>query len=240
MQTKDLDIVYFVKDTPRNEELRYSLRSVCENMPHKRVWIFGGRPMGIEPDIHVKVEQEGKTKWDKVRSMFQMACLNKELTDDFILFNDDFFIMKPTDRIDTLYRSSLPDHINVIENSRWNRPSDYTRQLRRMDEHLKSLGLSDLSYELHTPFVFNKEKLLYLINKYPDMRCTRTFYGNFYNIGGERHSDVKIFSDKPNFDYKNSRFLSTDDPVVNINNDAWRYIRKQFPKKCEYERNLFS
>ena len=42
MDTKDLDIVYFVKDTPTNEELRISLRSVAKNMPHKRVWVFGG------------------------------------------------------------------------------------------------------------------------------------------------------------------------------------------------------
>lgn len=236
MDTKDLDIVYFVKDAPSNEELRYSLRSMCANMPHKRVWIFGGRPANIEADIHVKVNQEGKTKWDKVRSMFEMACLNKELTDDFILFNDDFFIMQPTDKIEPLYRGSLADHIKVIEDACWHKPSDYTRQLRRMNEHLESMGLSTLSYELHIPFIFNKKQLLYLINKYPDMRCTRTFYGNFYNVGGKQHRDVKIFSDKPSFDYKTSRFLSTDDSVVNVNNNAWRYIRKQFPKKCEYER----
>ena len=60
-------------------------------------------------------------------------------------------------------------------------------------------------------------------------------YGNFYNIGGERSSDVKIFSSKTELDYKNLRFLSTDDSVVNINNDIWRYIRGQFKGKSEFE-----
>lgn len=236
MNTKDLDIVYFVKDTFMNEELRYSLRSVCANMPHKRVWIFGGRPMNIEPDVHVKVKQEGNTKWDRVRTMFRMAAENKEITDDFLLFNDDFFIMQPTDHIDPMYRSSLQDYIKVIEDNYMHKPTSYTKLLRSCDAELESLGVTRYAYELHIPFIFNKEKLLKIINNFPDQHCTRTFYGNLFGIGGEKRSDVKIFSDKPGFDYKTSQFLSTDDSVVNVNNDVWRYIRKQFPKKCEYER----
>ena len=69
----------------------------------------------------------------------------------------------------------------------------------------------------------------------PDQHCSRTMYGNLYKIGGEKHSDVKIFSAKPAFDYKNSDMLSTDDSVINVNNDAWRWLKKQFPKKSRYE-----
>ena len=235
METKDLDIVYFVKESPTNEELRFSLRSVDKNMPHKRVWIFGGCPRGIAPDIRVKVKQNGKTKWDRVRNMFQVACENKELTDDFILFNDDFFIMKPTDHIDTLYRESLAKHIQILETGYNNKPSEYSRLLRRSMAQLDELGCPTLSYELHTPFIFNKKKMLKLIIEHPDWRATRTMYGNVYDIGGKKSSDVKVFSSKTELDYKNLRFLSTDDSVVNINNDIWRYIKSQFKQKCEYE-----
>lgn len=235
METKDLDIVYFVKDSPSNEELRISLRSVTANMPHKRVWVFGGCPKNIVPDIRVRVKQEGKTKWDRVRKMFLMACQNKELTDDFILFNDDFFVMQPTNHIEPLYRCELPKHIQILETNFNNRPSEYSRLLRRAEKELESLGCSTLSYEIHTPFIFNKEKMLRMLKEHPDWRCTRTMYGNLYNIGGERSSDVKIFSSKTELAYKNLRFLSTDDPVINVNNDIWRYIRNQFKQKCEYE-----
>ena len=57
MNTADLDIVYFVKEWPTNEELHYSLRSVAKNMPHKRVWIFGGHPKGVIPDVYIKVKK---------------------------------------------------------------------------------------------------------------------------------------------------------------------------------------
>ena len=235
MDTAKLDIVYFVKESPSNEELRISLRSVAQNMPHKRVWIFGGCPRGITPDIRVKVKQEGITKWDRVRNMFQMACENKELTDDFIMFNDDFFVMRPTDHLDVNYRTSLPKHIEMLEANFGNKPSAYTRLLRRSLSELQRLGLPTLSYELHIPFIFNKEKMLKMMKAHPDWRSTRTMYGNLYNIGGERMCDVKIFSSKTELDYKNLQFLSTDDSVVNVNNDIWRYIRNQFKHKCEYE-----
>lgn len=235
MDTEGLDIVYFVKDTPTNEELRYSLRSVAKNMPHKRVWIFGGHPKGIIPDVHIKVDQKGKTKWDRVRGMFKMACENKELTDDFIMFNDDFFVMQPTDHLGISYRCSLEKHIQILEANYNNKPSEYTRLLRSSLAELRALGIEPLSYELHTPFIFNKHDLLKMIEEHPDWRSTRTMYGNLYNIGGEKTKDVKIFSSKTELDYKNLRFLSTDDPVVNVNNDIWRYIRAQFKTHCEYE-----
>ena len=44
-----------------------------------------------------------------------------------------------------------------------------------------------------------------------------------------------MFSATPGFDYKNLDMLSTDDPIVSVNNDAWRWLKKQFPKGCEYE-----
>lgn len=229
MNTKDLDIVYFVKDGLNNEELRYSLRSVDLNMPHRRVWIFGGCPINIVPDVRVRVDQTGRTKWDKVRNMYKMVCENKEVTDNFIMFNDDFFVMQPTDTIEPMYRCTLAEHVRILESSR---PSEYSRLLETVSKSFNDLPLS---YELHVPFLFNKKKLLDIINTFPDLRCTRTVYGYTYHIGGTQASDVKVFSIKPKFDYKNTRFLSTDDSIVNVNNDVWRWIQKQFPTKSRWE-----
>lgn len=229
MDTADLDIVYFVKDRMYNEELRYSLRSVDANMPHKRVWIFGGCPINIVPDIRVRVDQVGKTKWDRVRNMYKMVCENKEVTDNFIMFNDDFFVMQPINHIEPLYRCTLSEHIKILEPIR---PTPYSRLLRGCRETLTG---EPLSYELHVPFIFNKKKLLGMLKAFPTQHCARTMYGNMYNINGKRSNDVKIFSVNPGFDYKNSRFLSTDDPIVNINNDVWRWLTKQLVKKSRFE-----
>lgn len=191
--------------------------------------------MNIVPDVHVRVDQTGRTKWDKVRNMFLQACNNKEITDDFILFNDDFFVMKPTDEIPTLYRCSLDKHIQILKAGCNGNTNEYTKLLINCKNRLEKTNATLNSYELHTPFVFNKKKLLQMLERYPDAHCTRTMYGNLYNIGGKQASDIKIFTSKPDFDYKNSQFLSTEDTVVNVNNDVWRYIRKTLNKRSPFE-----
>lgn len=231
MNTADLDIVYFVKDGMYNDELRYSLRSVDANMPHKRVWIFGGCPVNVVPDIRVRVDQVGKTKWDRVRNMYKMVCENKEVTDNFIMFHDDFFVMRPTNHLTPLYRCTLDEHIKILESKR---PTAYSKLLRNCREAIK--GDVALSYELHTPFIFNKEWLSGVLGAFPGYHAIRTIYGNLYYAGqSERSNDPKVFDSKPTFDYKNSQFLSTDDPVINVNNDIWRWLQKQFPKKSRFE-----
>lgn len=235
MDINGLDVVYFVKEYPRNEELRFSLRSLKNLKGIKRVWFFGGCPKGIAPDIRVRVFQEGNTKWDKVHNMFRMACENKEITDNFILFNDDFFVMRPTDKIEPTYRCGLDEYIRTIESRNHNRPNEYSKLLRGCRDDLKRIGATQLCYELHTPFIFNKKKLSRLLDKFPNRHCTRTLYGNIYHIEGRKANDVKIFSIKPNFDYKTSQFLSTEDSIVNVNNDIWRWLKRNFPEKSHYE-----
>lgn len=235
MKSRNLDVVYFVKESTVNEELRYSLRSVEKNLKHNRVWIFGGCPVRIQPDIYVKVKQPGTNKWDNVRMMFKMACQNKELTDNFILFNDDFFVMKPTDEIKTIYRATLEEHIEILKRGYGGKLSSYAKLLRDCKRKLENLDKPTLSYELHTPFIFNKRKLLKLLETYPEMHCNRTMYGNVYKIGGKQHGDIKIFSVDTKLDYKNSQFLSTDDGICNVNNEIWMWLRSQFRDKSQYE-----
>ena len=54
LKTEDLDVVYCVKELITNEELRYSLRSL-RNLPHRKVWIFGGCPKWVNTE---EVEKE--------------------------------------------------------------------------------------------------------------------------------------------------------------------------------------
>lgn len=231
METKGLDVVYFVKDGLRNDELRYSIRSVFSNLEYNMIWIYGGCLRDIVPDVRVRVEQEGRTKWDRVRNMYQMVCKNKEITDNFIMFHDDFFVMQPTKRIDPIHRCSLEDHIKILEP---HKPTEYSKLLRRCRQVFPDKD--PLSYEVHTPFIFNKEHLLEILGSFPDLHCIRSIYGNiYYGDISKRSNDVKIFDDSPSFDYKSSQFLSTDDSLVNVNNDIWRWIRKQFPTKSKYE-----
>lgn len=235
MKTKSLDIVYFVSAFPKSD-LRYSIRSVAKNLKFNKLWIYGGKKSDIQPDGYVRImNQKGATKWEKVRSMYRKVCLNNSITKDFIMFHDDFFVMKPVDKIEPIHRGSFESHISTVEAKFGKNVSTYTSLLKHASETLRMANKGTLSYELHTPFVFNRKKLLKILEMYPNEHCIRSIYANYYEIGGKEYHDVKIFDMEPEFDYKKEEMLSTDDTTTIEGNKHWEYIKSKFQEKCKYE-----
>lgn len=238
MLTKNLDVVYFVSAFPKTD-LKYSIRSVAKNLDYNLLWIYGGKKTTICPDRYVRImNQQGADKWSKVRSMYKEVCLNDDITEDFILFHDDFFVMKPIKSLEPEYRGSFEDHISDIEAKFGKNLTTYAKMLRHASETLRMANKGTLSYELHTPFIFNRKKLLKILELYPNEHCIRSIYANYYKIGGKKKYDVKIFDKNPTFDYTKEKILSTDDCILVDGNEHWDYIRSKFQDKCRYEKTL--
>src|SRR5438093_12829651 len=101
-----LDIVYLFKHSRhRDEEIRFSLRSVAQNLPFiRKVWIFGDRPSFLSDDTSL-VEQVPHAYMAPllgyrapIRNDFLMlflASLIPRLAFDFIRFASDYFIRRP-------------------------------------------------------------------------------------------------------------------------------------------------
>lgn len=224
-----MDIVYFVKDTDTDEELRYSLRSL-KNFPHDKVWFYGGCPKGLKPDHHVYVKQDQPTKWANIFKMFKLACVNDKISKDFWLFNDDFFVMKPVKSGPDYYNGSLYKRVVTLEDTHKGF-TPYSQQLRYTLQELDSMGCDTLNYALHVPMKINRKKAQELVNIMdgPMIRCV---YGNYFKVGGTEHSDVKIDSlDKR---YKDSDYLSTNDKSF-THGVVGQQIREIFNNKCKYE-----
>ena len=223
------DIVYFVKESAKNEELRYSLRSL-KNFPHNKVYFYGGCPDGLNPDVHIRVNQDQPTKWANIFKMFKLACINPDITENFWLFNDDFFIMKPVKDGPNFYEGDLYKRVVTLED-RHNGITPYSQQLRYTLQELESMGCTTINYAVHTPMLINKEngcELCNIING-PMIRCV---YGNYFKIGGINHRDCKI--DSKERLYKNGDYLSTNDK--SFSGKVGEQIRKYFPDKCQYEK----
>lgn len=235
MKLKDMDIVYVVKDSAYNEELQYSLRSVEKNFPHNRVWFFGGKPIGVHPDKQVLVNQIWRTKWDNVRNMMRMIADNEEVTDDFVLFNDDFFVMKPIKTLPPYKWKTMESICKWVEEQNNSRQSGYTKNLRAVARELEEFQFPTDNYVLHLPMVFNKKKLLHALDVFPSTKSPRSVYGNMYlTKRAKTHKDVKIFraSTEPP---KDSDFLSTEDYAFK-NGKAGEYIKRCFPDKSRFEK----
>lgn len=229
------DIVYFCKDSPKNEELRYSLRSVEKNFPHEKIWIYGGKPDYIIPDKYVPMVQCQVTKWANVKMLLLSACENDNITEDFYLFNDDFFVMHPVEQVlPPFYDGTLAERIIEIENRSNYTATSYTRQLRQLLSLLISLNCGRLNYAVHMPMLINRKKALDVLNEFPETPMFRALYGNYYNLGGEERKDTKYFTFKKEPD-KEVQFISTTDICFNVGL-AGEYIRESFPEPCKYEK----
>lgn len=234
-----MDIVYLVKNSSTNEELTYSLRSLV-NLPHDKVFIVGGCPTNIDKTkiIHIPTLQ-GNNKFHNTTKSIQVACYNESLSEDFILMNDDFFILKPITYIEeelNLCRGPIEEVEKEHLTRNNGQTNEYFTGMKQTRIYLQDLGFKcPLSYELHIPMVFNKKQLLdvFLLKHLDSLNMIqwRSIYGNIYLKNSQKIDDVKVYH---NFyqPIRNDKFLSTEDmswPRVKT------YISKLFPTKSQYE-----
>ncbi len=200
------DIVYLLKESEKNEELRYSLRSVDKNFAYRRVWFAGGKPKGLEPDCYMPIKQDAPSKWENVRNMLVEICKNSKISKDFWLFNDDFFILKPCDdSLPQFYNGTLQEQIARCEGQ-----GEYVSRLRHLVETLEDADLPTLNYSVHKPILVNRKKALEVLEKFPNEPMFRALYGNYWKIGGIDEPDCKIRR-CDRYIKKGKRFCSTQD-----------------------------
>lgn len=236
MNLKDMDIVYIVKAAEINEELRYSIRSVAANVPHRSIVIAGYCPKWLKNVSIVPVNQNFGNKYKNAEANWQAAMNSQKVSDDFVLMNDDFFVMRPIKTIEPAHRGDLSDVIEYYSK----KPTAYLENMEQTRRVLNRLEFKDLkSYALHIPMVMNKERrqLLYaiinLVNYENRDTQMRTLYGNFWRIGGKKMDDVKAYKRNMDFDPKSLYLSSADDSFKY--GKIGEHIRAAFPNKCRYE-----
>lgn len=181
-----MDVVYFVRPGDDNPELRWSLRSL-ENIAHDDVWIVGHKPAWVKNVRHIPyVADPNLSKWENVTAATGLAV--ESLPDEWVLFNDDFFAVKPTE-IPLWFSGRLKTVDRPGNGATW-RSGKY--QTARM---LQSWGCDILDYELHVPMpVVNDgmREALARANRRIVALQRRSLYGNLCKVGGEHHADVAV------------------------------------------------
>lgn len=234
-----MDIVIPLKRSIFNEELRHCLRSICENLPHDKLWLAGNKPYWASNNVnHIPVDFVIGHKFKKTAKNIMAACEKPEVSDDFILFNDDFFVMKPIQKIENKYWDKLINRLTKLR--REGADSVYIAGMERTYNLLRELGHDEpLDYGLHVPIIMNKHKWLDMwkqlrkLNPNGDPIHLRTFYGNIYNLGGTQMDDVKIYE----FDKEPTGeeiFLSSNDQTFK-EGKIGEYVRKMFTSPSIYE-----
>ena len=174
------DIVYVLKEREDNEELRYSLRSVEKNFPHRKIFFVGAKPNGFKPDVMIQHKQSGNTKWDQIKSSMWQILIREDVTENFFWFNDDFFVMKPfSGEYTNFVDGTLERRIDKLH--RTEGMNAYTRSLFKAQQELMVLKYPLMNYDVHLPMLFNKELAKNSINKCSSPQM-RSIYGNINEI----------------------------------------------------------
>lgn len=225
------DLIYILKADIDTEELKYSLRSVEKNFPINRVWFVGGQPEGLEPDIRLKHEQIGNSKWEMIRSSMWKAVSDERLSEDFFLFNDDFFVMEPvdTDSFRNFVDGTLERRIDELHSE--SGMNAYTRTLFKLEQELKTMHEPTMNFDVHLPMLLNKEQVRSTLYKCssPQMRSA---IGNINRLPFVIHPDVKVY-DLESVPV-NETYLSTNDDTFRKGN-VGKYIRETFTTKSRFE-----
>jgi hypothetical protein len=228
------DIVYVVRPGETNEELRYSLRSL-RNVPHRKVIIAGHVPTWVDGVVGVPVEQTG-SKYQNSTNNLRAALNDPRCGPEVLLFNDDFFVLRPLPSVPLLHRGYVDD----IESYYVARgKSAYLDGLRSTRAFLHDLGFErPVSYELHVPMPIQRDAMLYAleigISSGVKVLHKRTLYGNYFNAGGGRTRDCKVLTHDGPFRRK-AAFVST--MPASFAGAVGAHVRSLFPHPGRYERH---
>lgn len=220
-----MDLVYPLRRKREHEELRYSLRSMEANLPHDQVWIVGRELPKWAQNLHLVTVPDRGTKWQNIPSAIAAAC---QVSERFVLANDDFFVMAPIGEMPVYHRGT------VDEASR--QTGTYNRGLVETAKLLRDLGVEGelLNYELHAPMPVIGEDMVAALRRARGFRgrClqARTLYGNLHRVGGEHLADMKVHGSHQ----AEGPFLSTTDSSF-VGYPVGERIREAFPEPSRYE-----
>lgn len=233
----EMDIVIPVREGDNNEELRYCLRSIDQNMPHRNIIIAGYKPKWIQNVTYIAQPMLSENKYRRVAMNIMAGATAPEISDWFILFNDDMFVLDPLRELAPFHRGPM---IEMITQGMDKAPKQRDSMLLTYNALIHAGIKQPLNYELHMPMIMNTGGLLAVEPILRSMKLWRTpiqlrsFYGNIHHIEGEQMADTKLH-DRGVFEYQpHFPIISTTDETFN-HGLAGEEIRARFDRKCRYE-----
>lgn len=212
-----------------NEELRYALRSL-KNIPHRDVWIIGGMPDWVR-NVRFYEYPRSTTKYETTTQHVVTACTHPEISDPFILMNDDFYVMHPLRSLPILNRGTVARVIADYEQR--GIQSSYVDGMRATLARLEQHGHKNpLSFELHVPLTVHKKPMLTALDMCTGIPVAhkRTAYAAVAGLKGRTVKDVKV--SETGATIPTGAFLSSSD-------DTFDYLRPTleaaFPDPGPYE-----
>jgi hypothetical protein len=232
MESNKLDVVIPLGTGSRlkNFELRFCLRSIEKYLSgYRNVYIVGERPEWLQNVTHIpKPDIADRVPDFNIMEKVSVACVDNEVSEDFIFFNDDHFLLKPFEAatFPYYYDGDLDTYVK-------NRGLDgYGRRANNSLKTLQTLDLPRKYFDIHTPIVYNKEVFLKHVTAQDwtgDGFIIKSLYANSLKIEGVSMKDNKINRPPQEHDLMFSTF-------PHIKSSVTRFLMEQFPEMSKFER----
>lgn len=234
------DIVYIVGRESRwdDMELKYSLRSVekhCINWSG-RVFIIGHKPRFIHNVIHIPASDAHKNKARNIMEKVLIAASSDDVSENFMLLNDDYFLRKPVDVTNYPYwhKCDLARTMDINK-------TEYYFHVKATFDMLKYLERPILNFDTHCPIIYNKEKFRDLVKNFnwdiPHGYILRSMYCNIYGLNDGYKEDCKVSRPLgPQYwdEYtKNADCFSIGDSA--ITGGFMKFMEQEYPEKSRFE-----
>ena len=221
-------VIPYNPDIHEGLELLYCLRSIEQNLIGFTDLVLIGRP----PDWC-------KVKWIPVQDYAgrkQFTIYQKLLTveaDNFLMFNDDHFLLQPLQVSDFKYwhNGLLSDELNRGLSMRYREAVNNTLKIFDTVPNM-------LNFDIHTPIIYNKRKFKLLFGKKQEELCIKSYYCNLLSMEGEYMEDCKIDSllseEAIKERIKDLLFFSTGSNA--IREPMKRVLQELYPNKSRWEK----
>lgn len=218
-----MDALYYIGagSMRHNIELRLSLRALEANGKNiDRVFVVGNKPEFLNNNVNY-IWVEDKYQWWRNAFEKTKAAINGGISEDFLLLNDDFFMMQEFDALKYpyYYRGDLPETGGRV----------YTDVLANTRKILEREGKSIKHFGVHCPIRINAKQYLELEKYKNEPFSARCLYGNLFVKGARKVNDCKGDMIKPNA----TKCFSSKDWMTD---EVIKALKEKFNKPSKWEK----
>lgn len=223
-------LIPYKPDLHEGEELRFALRSIDKYLTGFTNLIIIGQPPEWYNGIYMKVQDYPDRKQFTIYNKLLLATNREDVADNFILWNDDHFLLRHIDVTDIKYwyEGMLADT---------NSKTYGVRYYQAIQNTLRIIP-NTFNFDIHVPIIFNKAKFRAMFSNKTTEICIKSYYCTVSGVNGEPMTDLKInqlFSEDAIRELLKGRiFFSTGSNGIRI--PMMKVFNELYPDKSQWEK----